>query len=110
MKILKINTSKELTVKTYILLTLSLILLGCGSGSGGSDPSTYSSCKIETSRASSFEDRQADINQCWNATNGGYSSQNDALDWCENKITDYLESTYTISHTVSYSLESRSCS
>ncbi len=96
--------------KAVILVSLSLLLSACGSsGDGGSDRSTYSSCKITTSKALLAEDRLKDTRKCWNASGGGIESKQRALDWCEDKVQEYIADTYIFGHTVTYSIQSTDC-
>lgn len=96
-------------MKKYILLALTLTLVGCGSNSDGSSKSTYSSCKITQSNAILASNRDNDLKQCWNASGNGYESQGDALQWCEKTVNNYLSYKYLVTHSVTYAVESTYC-
>ncbi|MCL2919388.1 hypothetical protein [Shewanella litorisediminis] len=97
-------------MKKIIVLTLLIILQGCGgSNSDGSSKSTYSSCKITKSEAILATDREKDLRQCWNAPGQGYESQGDALQWCERQVNNYISSNYIVGHSVTYAVESTYC-
>ncbi|CAI89299.1 hypothetical protein PNI02_24030 [Pseudoalteromonas nigrifaciens] len=96
-------------MKKYILLALTLTLVGCGSNSDGSSKSTYSSCKITQSNAILASNRDNDLKQCWNASGNGYESQGDALQWCEKTVNNYLSNKYLVTHSVTYAVESTYC-
>ena len=96
-------------MKKYILLALTLTLVGCGSNSDGSSKSTYSSCKITQSNAILALNRDNDLKQCWNASGNGYESQADALQWCEKTVNNYLSNKYLVAHSVTYAVESTYC-
>jgi len=77
-------------VKKYILLALTLTLVGCGSNTDGSSKSTYSSCKITQSKAILASNRNNDLKQRWNAAGNGPETQGDAQQWSEKTVNNYL--------------------
>ena len=95
-------------MKKLIFISISLLFIGCGTNDDGSSKSTYSSCKITSSGAIFASDRVKDLEQCWNAPNGGYESQGDALAWCASKVTKYT-SKYTLIPGIEYAVESTNC-
>ena len=97
-------------MKKIILLSLVFVLSGCdGENEDGSSINTYSSCKIIDSQALLASDQENDLNQCWNASGNGYESQSDAMQWCEEEISNYMVNRYLIGHTVKYSVQSTYC-
>lgn len=104
-------------MRKILFLGAIFLLSACGGSDGGgplsnndgSSKLTYSSCKIISSKAIFSEDRNNDLNQCWNAAGNGYESRGDALQWCERQVNDYIANRYIFGHTVSYALESTNC-
>lgn len=96
-------------MKKIILICVALTLSACGSNEDGSSKSTYSSCKITSSQALYASDRSKDLSQCWNASGDGYESKGDALQWCTQKVNDYIASEYIFGHSVAFSTESTYC-
>lgn len=90
----------------FICMTLS----ACGGGgenSDGSKSSTYSSCSITSSDAILASDRANDLQQCWDGVD--YEEQNLALDWCRQKVSDYISSSYIFGHAVQFQVASTNC-
>ena len=94
--------------KLFILIAI-FILSACGSNGDGSSKSTYSSCKIISSKALLAADRDNDLKQCWNADGNGYESQGDAMQWCAKQVNAYIANQYVFGHTVTYAVESTNC-
>jgi len=95
-------------MRILLLVTLSFLITACDN-SDGSNKSTYSSCKIISSEALFESDRQVDLQQCWNAPGDGYSTQGDAMQWCESTVSAYIADRYLFGHTVTYAVESTYC-
>ena len=96
-------------MKYLIILTISLIIIGCGANDDGSSKTTYSSCKITHSSALLTTDKNDDLSQCWNASGKGYESKGDALAWCQVEINTYMSKKYVLGHTIEYAVESTFC-
>lgn len=78
-----------------LLIILAFLFVSCGGkNEDGSRKDTYSSCKITSSNAIFSGDRARDLKQCWNASGEGYTSQSDALRWCEAKVLEYYKNSY----------------
>lgn len=88
----------------------SLVLTACGGGgdnSDGSKASTYSSCSITKSQALLASDRANDVKQCWDGVD--YKEQNLALNWCQQKVSAYIDSAYIFGHSVEFEVASTNC-
>ncbi|WP_426369457.1 hypothetical protein [Pseudocolwellia sp. HL-MZ7] len=97
-------------MRKSLILTAIFALTACGgSNDDGSSKSTYSSCKITSSKALFAADRSNDLEQCWNAGGKGYESKGDALQWCEQQVNTYIANQYLFGHTVEYAIESTNC-
>ena len=97
-------------MRKILILSLIIILSACG-GDYDSEAvkTTYLSCKINSSHAITNTERDNDLLQCWNADGSGYESQVYAVQWCEQQVNAYISSEYLVGHTVTYSVESTSC-
>lgn len=92
------------------VLPMCAILVACGGGgdnSDGSKSTTYSSCTITQSEALLAADRATDLQQCWDGVD--YEEQNLALNWCQQKVSAYIDSAYTLGHSVEYEVASTNC-
>ncbi|QUM75940.1 hypothetical protein HWV00_06715 [Moritella sp. 24] len=96
-------------MKKLLILSFALALSACDSNDDGSSKSTYSSCQIIGSDASDAGDRSHDLAQCWNASGDGYKDLNEAIQWCEQKISTYMFDTYTTVHSITYAIKSTYC-
>lgn len=97
-------------MKNLLIVSVLFIVSACGgSNDDGSAKSTYSSCKIISSKALFATDRDKDLKQCWNAGGKGYESKGDAIQWCEKQVNIYMANNYLIGHTVTYAVESTYC-
>jgi hypothetical protein len=94
-----------------ILISIGFLFLACDENSDGSSKSTYSSCKIVASGSMLAEDRNNDLQQCWNISDT--ESQEYALNQCEAKVQEYLDDTYIFNGLLSdgyqYSVQSTYC-
>jgi len=96
--------------RPLVILTTCLVLTACGGGgdnSDGSKASTYSSCTITKSEALLASDRATDLKQCWDGVD--YEEQNLALNWCSQKVSDYIASAYLLGHSVEFEVASTNC-
>lgn len=95
--------------RVLMILTASLVLSACGGGenSDGSKATTYSSCTITQSEALLAEDRANDLQQCWDGVD--YEEQSLALNWCQQKVSAYIDSAYIVGHSVEYKVASTNC-
>lgn len=92
------------------VLPLCTILAACGGGgdnSDGSKSSTYSSCTITKSDALLAGDRSKDLQQCWDGVD--YEEKNLAMNWCRQKVTQYIADEYIAGHSVEYEVASTNC-
>lgn len=93
------------------VLPLCTILAACGGGgenSDGSKTATYSSCSITKSEALLASDRATDLQQCWDGVD--YEEENLALNWCQKKVSAYIDASYVFGHSVEYEVASTNCS
>lgn len=86
------------------------VLTACDGGSensDGSSKSTYSSCRISSSEALLASDRERDLDQCWDGVE--YEEQNLAMDWCDTKVSAYMDANYAFGHSIEYEVASTNC-
>ncbi len=96
-------------MRNILILAMTTLLMACLENSDGSSRSTYSSCKITQSNALYNSDKANDLKQCWNLPNGGYESKGDAMQFCAQKVAEYMSNTYLMGHSVTYMAESTYC-
>jgi len=95
-------------IAPVLTLSCAFLLSGCGGeNSDGSDATTYSSCSITDSAAAFAGDRSKDVSQCWDGAD--YEEKSLALDWCEQKVSDYIASEYVLGHQVEFRVASTNC-
>jgi hypothetical protein len=92
------------------VLPICTILAACGGSenSDGSKSTTYSSCTITQSQALLASDRATDLQQCWDGVD--YEEQNLALNWCQQKVSAYIDDRYLLGHSVEFEVASTNCS
>ncbi|CAM3968709.1 hypothetical protein [Vibrio neonatus] len=95
--------------KIFVLLAVCLLSSCNVTNSDGSSVFTYSSCKITDSNAPFRYQQQHDEKQCWNAKADGYTSKSRAVDWCDEKVHDYVSEKYPTNYTVEFKVESTYC-
>ena len=91
-------------MKKILLMIVSLGLFSC---SEPTPTTNYSSCKITSSSAQSTEDEEHDLKQCWDGAD--YESKSDALSWCEDKVTSYIENEYNFTHSTQFTVKKETC-
>ncbi|WNC67239.1 hypothetical protein RI845_11995 [Thalassotalea nanhaiensis] len=91
-------------MKKLMLLSILLTLLACeAEKQKEKEEFNYRSCQITESNAPTYAEQMWDLNQCWNP-NQTFESKEEALEWCANRVDDYLGSSgYSVSYEIAFS-------